>query len=87
MPRPYLDLRYCLAKKDQDMSSTAKCLGISKESLSRKMNLHTHWTLGEAYQLCLLSGHSLEELPKLFPLEDIAKSENKLISKSAYNRK
>lgn len=77
MPRPYLDLRYHLAKKDWDMTSAAKHLGISAISLSRKMNLRTHWTLYEAYQLCLLTGCSLEELPKLFPLKDVAKSENK----------
>lgn len=67
MARPYAKLRGALKEQELDLRHLARLLKISVNTLSRKLNARSKWTLDEAYETLRLLGRPASDLPVYFP--------------------
>lgn len=49
----YPKIRYAMLVNEDTMENLAKILGVSKYTLSHKMNGKTEWTISEIEKLCI----------------------------------
>ena len=67
MARLFSRLRKVMVNVDADAYVLARKLGVSKTTISKKLNGHTQWKLDEMYAVLDLLGRSTSDLPALFP--------------------
>lgn len=67
MARPFKRLRMAMANADVDEPTLARELGLSRGTVSSRLNGHTEWSLREMYAILRLLGRPASDLPWLFP--------------------
>ena len=67
MARLFSRLRKVMVNVDADADVLARKLGVSKTTISKKLNGHTQWKLDEMYTVLDLLGRPASDLPVLFP--------------------
>jgi len=66
MSRTYGLLRERIIRSDYDYVSFAKALGMSRATLSAKLNSKSDWTVGEIEKICDVLHIDLEEITRYF---------------------
>lgn len=73
----YSELVGDIRKKYRTMEAFAMALGISKCSLSKKLNDRVEWTAGQMRKACELLGKGPEMIPLYFFTPDVEKTQQR----------